>query len=236
MSPKSMGDIGYKQGAEFIGALEKAGFTREVVQQVINSPGNQMAAAMYTAVGAMVPKPRPDKFELLTAFEVTVPENYDHATHLDSFMAAHKSKFYFYNENITDKNFSKVTTRLSPGRKFQVKIFEIKSVESVSSEECIAKIKSENGILVGAQGASLVYEQWRFNLPKGKWYISFDEEDALWFDGGRHRVPCMLADSDSAFRFYLVSFEGRWLDERCLLCFCELPCDSLSGEAQTSAA
>ena len=39
------------------------------------------------------PKPKPEKFELLTTFEVTIPEGYDHATRLDTFAAAHKSEF-----------------------------------------------------------------------------------------------------------------------------------------------
>ena len=45
------------------------------------------------------PKPKPDKFELLTTFEITVPEGYDHATRLDTFRVAYQNdenkEFYF---------------------------------------------------------------------------------------------------------------------------------------------
>lgn len=176
------------------------------------------------------PKPRPDKFELLTTFELTVPEDYNHATRLDTFKAAHEAEFYYYNPDLTDHNFSKATTQLAPGRKFAVKVFGIKSGKSVSSEECLAKIQSENGVLVGAQGASLAYEQGKANLPKGKWHISFDEKDALWFVGGDRQVPCVYAYSVGDFRFNLGFFDGDWLVDHCLLCFCDLP----AGEAQTS--
>src|SRR5438105_1457196 len=65
-----------------------------------------------------------NRFELITSFEVTVPVDYVHASHLDSFRAAHQSEtnneFYYYNPNITDANFAK-TPALVPGKKFIVK-------------------------------------------------------------------------------------------------------------------
>ena len=157
-----------------------------------------------------VPKPKADKFELLTTFEVTVPEGYNHATRLDTFKAA-------------DVNYGRATTKLVPGRKFQVKVFGIRRGKSVTSDECLHKVRSENGVLVGAQGASLAYEQGKANLPKGKWHVSFDEKEALWYGDGYHRVPCVLAYSDGGFEFYLGYFEFDWRDDHCLLCFCDLP-------------
>jgi hypothetical protein len=176
-------------------------------------------------------KPKPDKFEFLTMFEVRVPEGYNHATRLADFKAKHqpeveiggkKKQFYYYNGDITDANFAKATTQLAPGRKFQVKIFGIKSGKSVSSEECIAKIKSENGFLVGAQGASLAYEQGKASLSKGKGHLSFDEKDALWLNCGSLHVPCVIALSDGDFEFHLVFFGCDWFADNYLLCFCDL--------------
>ncbi|MFZ2521923.1 MAG: hypothetical protein WAX44_02380 [Minisyncoccia bacterium] len=182
------------------------------------------------------PKPKQDKFELLTTFEVTVPEGYNHATHLDTFRAQHQSKenkeFYFYNDAITDANYAaKATTKLTAGRRFLVKAFGIK--KTVSSLDCLAKVKAENAVLTGAQGASLVYEERKNELPKGKYYVSFDEKDALWRDPyGYHRVPLVCAYSDDDFRFDLGLFEFDWVSVYVLLCFCDLPSDSSSGEAQ----
>ncbi len=213
------------------GALDPAA-VNSTLQQVLEG-----AVITEQKMVVMVsPKPKPDKFELLTTFEVTVPADYNHATRLTDFKEMYqpeveteekKKQFYYYNPNITDANFSKATTQLVPGRKFQVKIFGIKSGKSVSSDECLNKLRSENAVLVGAQGASLAYEQGKVNLPKGKWHVSFDEKDALWFDGGDHGVPCVFAYSGGDFRFRLGYFEGGWGDNYCLLCFCDLP----AGEA-----
>ncbi len=79
---------------------------------------------------------------------------------LDTFRATHQNEenkeFYFYNDAITDANYAAIaTTKLTPGRKFLVKVFGI--TERVSSDDCLAKIKVEKGTLVGAQGASLAY-------------------------------------------------------------------------------
>ncbi len=178
------------------------------------------------------PKPKADKFELLTTFEVTVPEGYNHASHLDTFKVAHESEFYYYNPNITDANYGRATMKLVPGRKFQVKVFGIWRGKQVTSDECLDKLRYENGVLVGAQGASLAYEQGKANLPKGKWHASFDEKEALWYDEGYHGVPCVDAYSDGAFEFDLGSFEDGWDDCYCLLCFCDLPSATPSGEAQ----
>ena len=67
-----------------------------------------------------------DQFELVGTFEVTVPEGYDHATRLTAFGKEHRKEFYYYNKAITDTNYANATTKLVPGRKFQVKVFQVK--------------------------------------------------------------------------------------------------------------
>ena len=191
------------------------------------------------------PKPKADKFELLTTFEVTVPEGYDHTTRLDTFREMHqpeveteerKKQFHYYNPNITDANYGMATTKLVPGWKFQVKVFGIRRSKSVTSDECLDKVRLENGVHVGAQGASLAYEQGKANLPKGKWHASFDEKEALWYDDGQLWVPCVYALSDGDFQFRLGSFGRFWGDRLCLLCFCEIPPAVPAAEAAPSAA
>jgi hypothetical protein len=139
---------------------------------------------------------------------------------LDTFGKEHRKEFYYYDDNITSKNFSKATTKLVPGRKFQVKVFQITG--TVTSEGCMAQLRSQKAVLVGAQGASLAYEQAKDKLPKGRWYVSFDEKEALWKDAdGRHWVPCVSCHSGGDFEFCLGSFEGVWYDGTAFLCFCD---------------
>lgn len=184
------------------------------------------------------PKPKreqPDKFEYLKSFDVTVPEGYDHATRLDTFRAAHQSEenkeFYFYNDAITDANYAgKATTKLTAGRQFTVKVFGI--TERVTSEDCLAKLRSEKAVLVGAHGASLAYEQKKDELPKGKWSVSFDEKKALWRDSdGDRGVPSVRAYSGGDFRFDLGRWEGDWGSGNVLLCFCDKLSDSMALDA-----
>ena len=179
-------------------------------------------------VAVTPPKPKPEKLELLTTFEVTVPADYNHATQLDSFRAAHQSEtkkeFYHYNPNLTDANFTK-TPALIPGKKFLVKAFQIKG--SVTSDDCLAQLRRVKATLTGAQGVSLAYEQAKDKLPISRWSLSFDEKDNLPFVGGCHGVPDVHRHSDGDFEFDLGDFEIDWHDDCVLLAFCDLP----AGEA-----
>ena len=169
-----------------------------------------------------------EKFALLVDLGIiTVPDDYDHATCLAKFHAKHQGgknkSFYYYNDNITDKNFPNPTRILKPGDKLRVRAFKQIVGGSTTSEERLAFLATQKAIYTGAQGASLVFEQKRDQLPKGKWYASFDEKEALWSDaGGGHGVPCVDRHSDGGFWFNLGRFESDWDDDHCLLCFCDL--------------
>jgi hypothetical protein len=218
MSAKSVCD-GLGRAHEFVLALEKVGFDDETIQRVINSRGNRLAKAMYIAITGEVQAD--ERFEKVNEFDVVVPEGYNHATRLATFREAHEKEFGFFNGDITDQNFAKATTKLTPGRKFRVKVFQI--TEMVNSEDCLAKIRAEKGVLVGAQGASLAYEQGKSQLPVGRWSPSFDEKDALPVVGGYHRVPGVCRSSVGGFGFNLGVFgSGWWGGVFCLLVFCDL--------------
>jgi hypothetical protein len=164
-----------------------------------------------------------EKFGLLLDLGViTVPDDFAHSTHLATFSKNNRKKFYYYNDNITDKNFNKATVQLTPGRKLRVKAFKQTVSGNTTSEERMAFLKTQNNIFTGAVGASLVFEQKRDLLPKGKWYCSFDEKEALWKDSdGYHRVPRVDANSDGDFEFGLGYFEYDWYADYVLLCFCD---------------
>jgi hypothetical protein len=163
------------------------------------------------------------RFKLANAFDLVVPVGYDQATRLTNFKAVHGREFGYYNSDITDANFGRATTRLMPGQKFRVKIFQI--TETVTSEDCLAFLRSQKAVLVGAQGASLVYELAKSKLPMGRWSVSFDEKDALWTDfNGCRRVPYVDRISGDYFRLDLGCFERDWGGDDCLLCFCD--CES----------
>ena len=160
------------------------------------------------------------KFTQLKSFPFPVPTNYEHDHQLSNFRAKHEKDFYSFNSAITDANFAKATNQLAAGKTYQVKIFGIN--EYVTSEECLALLKSQQAILVGAQGLPIIWKLKKEEFPVSKWLVSFDEKEALWRDGGGvHRVPDIGRDSGGGWHFGLGSFEGDWGGDYCLMCVCD---------------
>ena len=212
-------------------ALDPAA-VNSTLQQVLEG----MVITESKTVATTPPKPKVDsRFELVKTFKVVVPEGYDHATRLDTFKVKYQNdevkSFGYYNPELTDANYAaKATTKLVAGRRFTVKVFQIK--RRVSSLGCLKHLRAEKAVLVGTQGASLAWEEKRDELPVNRWSISFDEKDALWEDSdGCHRVPCVRRYSGGSFKFSLGGFEIDWNDGDCLLCFCdEEPSDTVATE------
>ena len=169
-----------------------------------------------------------EKFALFVDLGIiTVPDDYDHETQLAKFKERHqdgkKKSFCFYNDNITHDNFPKPTRILKPGDKLRVRAFQQVVGGKITSEERMAFLATQKAVHTGAQGASLVFEQKRDQLPKGKWYASFDEKDRLWADAdGDLRVSYVHCHSDGGFGFDLGYLEGIWFGDRAFLCFTEV--------------
>jgi len=164
------------------------------------------------------------KFALLAGLGIiTVPEDYDHSTRLAEFRHNNYYKFYSYDHTITDANFGNPTRILKPGDKLWVRAFKQIVPGTTTSEERMAFLATQEAIHTGAQGLSLVFEQKRDQLPKGKSYVSFDEPDRLWQDaGGDYGVPSVYCHSDGDFNWSHGVFEVVWDDDSAFLCFCNL--------------
>jgi hypothetical protein len=92
---------------------------------------------------------------------------------------------------------------------------------TTTAEERMEFLANQNAIHTGAQGASLVFDQKRHQLPKGLWYASFDEKNRLWSADGHHRVLSMCHYSDGDFEFSLSDFDRVWYAVNAFLCFNE---------------
>jgi len=166
-----------------------------------------------------------EKFVLLVDLGiVTVPDNYDHATQLDKFLKKNRKKFYGVNDNITDANFLNPSRILKPGDKLHVRAYQQIVGGTTTSEERMTYLTEQKmNCYPSAQGASLVFEQKRDQLPKGKWYASFDEKDRLWEDAtGNHRVPGVSTDTDGDFYWGLGYFEDVWHAYNAFFGFCDV--------------
>lgn len=171
---------------------------------------------------SLLPSAEPaEKFALLVDLGIiTVPEGYDHTMALAHFAEKNRNGLYYYNEAITDENFPNPTRVLKPGDKLRVCAWKQVVPGTTTSEERLAFLATQKAIHVGAQGASLVWDQKRDQLPKGKWYNSLDEKDRLWADAdGDHWVPSVDADLDGGFCFLLSYFKSAWDDGHAFLCF-----------------
>lgn len=163
-----------------------------------------------------------NRFILLDTFLLKVTKGYRHTNQLEIFRKENRGKFNFYNDDITDANFAKVTNKLIPGKTYTVKIFGIRSGKVIWAPDCLAFLRTQSAILVGAQGISIVWQQAKEKFPKGKWMVSFDEEEALWRDAdGNLRVPFVRRASEGGFDFSAINFDLGWDHVCCLLCFCD---------------
>lgn len=196
----------------------------ETVANVLQGILDVSVTASFEKTPASVPAVPAEKFSLLRDLGIiTVPEDYVHSTRLGRFMEENRKKLYGVNDNTTDANFPNPTRILKPGDKLWVRAYQQIVPGTTTSEERMAFLATQKAVHTGAQGASLVFEQKRDQLPKGKWYASFDEVDRLWKDaGGRHRVPHVFCDSDGGFGFDLGGFEGVRRGGNAFLCFCDV--------------
>jgi len=176
-----------------------------------------------TMVASVVPT---EKFGLLVDLGIiTVPADYDHMSQLSSFKSNNRYRFYSYNHDITDVNFWNPTRILKPGDRLWVRAHKQIILGTTTSRERLAFLESLGSHHTGAQGASLVFEQKRDQLPKGYWYVSFDEKYRLWEDEqDRHMLPAIHVNSHGVFSFLLSDFERPWRDfSRAFLSFCDEP-------------
>lgn len=156
---------------------------------------------------------------LLDLGVLTVSNFYDHTTALEWFIRQNRKKFYSYNHEITDQNFSDPSLILKPGDKLWIRAFQ-QIVRTTTSEQRMAFLAKQKAVYPGAQGLSFVWDQKRDQLLKGKSYASYDKPERLWVDNeGDYRVPTLYNDSAAGFSFGLSSFKGDRRIDEAFLCF-----------------
>lgn len=119
-----------------------------------------------------------------------VPDHYDHSTALSRFQQDNLISFSHYRTEINDRNFPNPTRVLSPGERFKVSIVRnaVRGLMNVSERMEFLCLK--NGMLLGAQGAALVFNQMRNQLVAEETVLSLDAMERLWTDGhGGFQAP-----------------------------------------------
>lgn len=170
------------------------------------------------------PKDRSSSFKLLETYEITVPEDYDHNTQLESFRKEYLRVFDVCEKQISDKNLAKVTDKLGPGKKYKVEIF--RTISAVYPEDELAFLKKKKALLVGAQGLSLFWQLKKNELSvllrPGMEIISVDERDALIRLGDDVGQPSISHEPNGEWFFYIADDDWSWAEGICIVCFHEL--------------
>lgn len=161
------------------------------------------------------------RFEEIGSFPVVVPDGYNHGTVIADLHREHHNEFYRWDDASNDFNYANPSNVLTPGHRFKVKMFAVKCEQVVSAGDCLKVLAAYKGVLTGAQGAALAYQQGKSYMSyKYKGFVSFDKKDNLPVLNGYHRVPNVLADTDGSFCWGLDHFDDDWYESSVLLCFC----------------
>lgn len=112
-------------------------------------------------------------------FTIKVPTRYRHESQVDNFAKRVRGQkaTELLSPSLTDANFSRVTDRLQAGKTYEVVFFLVQ--RDVSSDTCLAFLKSERALLVGAQGLTLVQGLEPGEFPPDSWVYSLDTKANL---------------------------------------------------------
>ena len=155
---------------------------------------------------------------------ITVQEDYVPEKCLSLFSEQNYEKFRLYDSEITDDNFSHPSHILVPGKTLWVRVYGQIILDRMTSEDHLEFLsKFKDVVYPGAQGASLVFDQKREKLPKGKCYCSFDKEENLRKNtDGSYSIPYVGSDS-IGYQFHTVPFDNSFHRVYYLLVFTKVP-------------
>ena len=168
------------------------------------------------------------KFVLLHDLGViTIPVNYVHQTCVSDFLRKNGIHFDYVNGNISDENFRNPTRILKSGEKFHVHAWRQlnDTNKKIFPAECMRFIDSVNlkSRWLGVQGATVVFDQKRECLPKGRCYSSFDEQEKLFLGSdGRWRFSGIDACWNNRFCFNLTPFDRECFSAGAFLSYLEV--------------
>lgn len=156
---------------------------------------------------------------------VTIPNCYQHETALTRFTEKSPltSMYSWYrSDNVDYAQYGNPTRILKPGERFYVRAFQ-QTRRSTYVPERMAFLAEQGAVLVGAQGAVLVWEQKRNELVFGKMYVSYDTPDRLPIKkGGKHLVPAIHRWwSDGSITFERIVLENQCVRNNQILAFFE---------------
>ncbi len=170
------------------------------------------------------------KFILVKTFRIVTPIDYDHGAQLGQFFRKFSlgGGSRWYDENITDKHFFKASYRLASSYVYTIKLWKVAKRKTVDAKECLAFLRSNRIVLVGAQGLTVIFDRARNQLPCG-FIASFDEPSNLWksdcqgenYGAGEYLIPFIYHCRTDTWIFRLESLCCGLINGDYLIGFCK---------------
>ncbi|MDO8590010.1 MAG: hypothetical protein Q7R69_01935 [bacterium] len=155
------------------------------------------------------------KFDLLDDFGVTtVSENYRPAS-----LRKQNAGYFVYDDRARSDRHFRPTRIPRPGDKLWFRVFgQVMPGKTTYAERVAFCRKQARNVFIGSAGLSLVFEEWRESLCKGRWYASLDEPERLL----KYEVPNLVVLERGGFGFHLASFDRELDEDDVFLCVCDL--------------
>lgn len=160
-------------------------------------------------------------------FYFVVPHTYEHSTQLHTFKeyAKTKSSISLCHEDLNDRNFSRVSSKLEPGKRYMVRIVRV--LKKASSTVCVSFLRKQKRLIfVGAQGLTFIQREISGRFPTETATFSFDEKEMLGTENGKtiipfiHREFCPPASYD--WQASVAPWEEHLDEGDCILCVYEI--------------
>ncbi len=161
---KNVGEMGLMQWSELSVALKKAGFTPDMIQDIISSKHNMLAEKIYATMKGLNTyrtstgwSGKEEIFRVMKEFWVTIPDFYVANTWLKEFFEKYKKENYdeFF---ISNKNYPNPAQKIIPGKTYRVEIVSfLEFGKQMYPQDCFDIFKQKNVLLFGLHGLSLVH-------------------------------------------------------------------------------
>lgn len=161
---KNVGEMGLTQWSELSVALQKAGFTPEMMQNIIASKNNMLAERLYAAMkGLNTYQASPnwtteEAFKIVKEFWITIPSFYDKSTWLFGYFFEKYKKGNYDESRISIKRYPSPTHDIVAGKTYKVEIVMFsKKEDKMCPQDCLDIFKQKKALLFGFHGLSLVH-------------------------------------------------------------------------------
>jgi hypothetical protein len=142
-----------------------------------------------------------ENFKQLVQLDCVAPEKMRAGAVIKDAAETFASSISSRNSCFTDANFKDVSVKIVPGQRYRVTAYQPRTRMHV--RDCISFVRSQKGVMLGAQGITLLLPHLKA-LQKSIRYFSVDDEEKLWKSSGSWRVPYLDVRRDQLVRLGLA--------------------------------